>query len=237
MKKLQVVSIVVPVYNEEKTIHKILERVLNAETLGLTKDIIIVNDGSSDRTKQILSKIKDKRVRVYNFPSNHGKGSALRHGFEMSTGEIVLVQDADLEYNPSDYPKLLSPILSGKTDVVYGSRMLKHGKMQHGGIWFYIGGQVINLLTNALYHANLTDEATGYKVFKSEILKSIPLSCKRFDFCPEITAKLANRGIPIHEVSISYKGRKVSEGKKINWRDGIHAVWTLLKYKFERPQE
>jgi dolichol-phosphate mannosyltransferase len=232
MKKYRSVSVIVPVYNEENTIAKIVGRVRKADTLGLSKEVIIVDDGSTDKTAKILDKIKDKSIKVYHQPYNKGKGAALRHGFEMATGDIILVQDADLEYNPRDYPKLLLPILSGKTKVVYGSRMLTHARMHHGGVIFYIGGQFINWLTNQLYDLKITDEATGYKVFDADLLSKIPLVCKKFDFCPEITAKIAKRKIPIYEVEISYRGRKVAEGKKINWRDGLHAIYTLLKYRF-----
>lgn len=232
MKKLRSVSIIIPVYNEEKTITKIIESVAKANTLGLEKEIIVVDDGSTDSTAKKLATLTNKYIRVYHQPYNKGKGAALRHGFEMATGDIILVQDADLEYNPKDYPTLLEPLIKGKTKVVYGSRMLTHSKMHHGGWIFYIGGQFINWLTNVLYDLKITDEATGYKVFESSTLSSIPLVCNKFDFCPEITAKIAKRNISIYEVEISYRGRKVSEGKKINWRDGLHAVWTLLKYKF-----
>ena len=232
MKKYQSVSIIVPVYNEENTIAKIIERVKKANTLGLEKEIIIVNDGSTDKTSKILDKMKDKSIKVYHQPCNKGKGAALRHGFEMARGDIILIQDADLEYNPVDYPKLLEPIMKNRAKVVYGSRMLTHAKMHHGGAIFYIGGQFINWLTKMLYDLKITDEATGYKVFDAELLSTIPLVCKKFDFCPEITAKIAKRRIPIYEVEISYRGRKVAEGKKINWRDGLHAIYTLIKYKF-----
>lgn len=232
MKKYKSISIVVPVYNEQKTLRKIIDRIVQSDTLGLKKEIIVVDDGSSDKTPEILAKLSKKKVKVYYQPANMGKGAALRHGFYMATGDIVLVQDADLEYNPQDYPVLIEPFLKGTTKVVYGSRMIGPGKVKHGGWFFYIGGLFINWLTNALYNLRLTDEATGYKVFDTEILNSIPLVCNRFDFCPEITAKLAKRNIPIYEVSISYTGRKVAQGKKINWKDGIHAVWTLLKFKF-----
>lgn len=232
MKNYRKVSIIVPVYNEEKTIGKIVESVKKSDTLGLIKEIVIVNDGSSDKTEKVLNSIKDKSIRIYHHPFNKGKGAALRHGIEMATGDIILVQDADLEYSPKDYPKLLEPIIKGKTKVVYGSRMLTHSKMHHGGWIFYVGGQFINWLTDILYDLEITDEATGYKVFDAETLSTIPLVCKKFDFCPEITAKIAKRHIPIYEVEISYRGRKVAEGKKINWKDGLHAVWTLLKYKF-----
>ncbi len=231
MKYPGVVSIIIPVYNEQKTIGKIVERVLRADTLGLTKEIIVVDDGSTDKTTKILQKLKYPGLRVYYQPYNKGKGAALRHGFEMARGDIILVQDADLEYNPVDYPKLLQPILDKRTKVVYGSRMISGTQMQHGGLIFYVGGQCINWLTNVLYGLHLTDEATGYKVFAASTLRSIQLTCHKFEFCPEITAKLAKRGISIYEVAISYKGRKVAEGKKINWKDGIHAIWTLCKYK------
>jgi dolichol-phosphate mannosyltransferase len=230
-RKFKSVSIVVPVYNEQKTILKILERVRKSNTLGLVKEIIVVNDGSSDNTKEILDSHRYKYVRVFHQERNQGKGSALRVGFAQASGDVILVQDADLEYNPKDYPILLKPIIDGVTKVVYGSRMIGKGRVKHGGWFFYIGGLGINLLTNILYGLTLTDEATGYKVFEARTLRAIPLVCKRFDFCPEITAKLAKKNIPIYEVSISYKGRKVAQGKKINWIDGFHAVWTLLKYR------
>ncbi len=232
MEKYKTVSIIIPVYNEEQTIAKIIKRVIQSNTLGLHKEIIVVDDGSTDKTRDILRRLRNKNIRVYYQPYNKGKGAALRHGFEMSTGDIILVQDADLEYSPSDYPKLLAPILQGKARVVYGSRMLTHSKMHHGGWVFYVGGQFINWLTNILYTTNITDEATGYKVFDASLLDSVSLVCKKFDFCPEITAKIAKKNIPIYEVEISYRGRKVAEGKKINWRDGLHAIYTLLKYKF-----
>ncbi len=232
MRKFKTVAVIIPVYNEEKTIDKIVERVKKSDTLGLDKQIIIVDDGSTDKTRNILASLKDKSIKIYYQPYNKGKGAALRHGFEMARGDIILIQDADLEYNPADYPKLLRPLINGKAKVVYGSRMLTHAKMHHGGAIFYIGGQFINWLTNVLYDLRITDEATGYKVFDAELLSSIPLVCKKFDFCPEITAKIAKRRVPIYEVEISYRGRKVAEGKKINWRDGLHAIYTLLKYKF-----
>lgn len=231
MKKHGRVSVIIPVYNEEKTIAKIIKKVLDADVMGLEKEIIIVDDGSTDRTRQILGRLKNKDIRVYYQPYNKGKGAALRHGFEMARGDIILIQDADLEYNPADYPKLLKPIISHGARVVYGSRMLTHAKMHHGGWIFYVGGQFINWLTNVLYGLKITDEATGYKVFDTITLRSIDLSCKKFDFCPEITAKVAKLKIPIYEVGISYTGRSVEEGKKINWRDGLHAIYTLFKYK------
>lgn len=231
------VSVVVPVYNEVKTINKVLRQVVAADTLNLAKEIIVVDDGSNDGTTKKLISFQKKyrqdnvKIRLLLKPKNEGKGASLRRGFALSTGEIIIVQDADLEYNPVEYAKLLQPIIDGKTRVVYGSRMLSHGKMQHGGLLFYVGGQIINHLTNYLYNLKLTDEATGYKVFLASILDEVTLTCKRFEFCPEITAKLALAKIGICEVPISYRGRTVIQGKKIHWRDGVEAVWTLLKYR------
>lgn len=231
------VSVIIPVYNERRTIARILAKVVAADTLGLIKEIIVVDDGSTDGTTEIL-KIARRRYarlgsnfRLLSKPTNEGKGASLRRGFSLARGEIILVQDADLEYDPIDYPKLLAPITKQGIPVVYGSRMLNHGKMHHGGIFFFAGGQIINWLTNLLYGLALTDEATGYKVFHAEVLDQIDLRCKRFEFCPELTAKLALAHIPIREVAVSYRGRTPEQGKKINWRDGVEAIWTLVRYR------
>lgn len=236
-KQPKTVSIIIPVYNEGKTIATIVDRVIKADTLKLEKEIIVVDDGSTDQTPKILKSLKKKysklgsNFRILIKPKNEGKGASLRRGFAMSRGEIIVVQDADLEYNPADFAELLKPIVNKRAQVVYGSRMLKKGKMHHGGIFFFAGGQLINKLTNWLYQIKLTDEATGYKVFRSEILEMIELKCQRFEFCPEFTAKVSMLGIPIEEVPISYLGRTTREGKKIQWLDGAEAIWTLLKLR------
>jgi len=224
------VSIVIPVYNEIKTINKIVERVLKADTLGLRKEIIIVNDASTDGTKKVLDDIKKRNIKVFHHKKNKGKGAALRTGFPKATGDIILVQDADLEYHPKDFPKLISPLLGNKSKAVYGSRELS-GKNKHSSIFFHAGGWLITLTTNLLYNSSLTDEATGYKAFKANFLKSLPLKCKRFEFCPEVTALTLKRGEKIIEVPISYYARHRHEGKKIRATDGIKAIYTLVKIK------
>lgn len=229
------VSIVIPVFNEQQTIKRLLAKVEAAVVGGLEKEIIVVDDGSTDGTRKILEKwLKERgqkglKKRGLFKIRNEGKGMSLRRGFALASGEVVIVQDADLEYDPKDYERLLEPVVSGRAKVVYGSRMLIKGKMQHGGMVFFVGGQLINWLTNRLYKLKLTDEATGYKVFRVEVLEAISLKCKRFEFCPEFTAKLSLAGIEIKEIPLTYyKGRTTKEGKKIHWRDGAEAVWTLV---------
>ncbi len=226
-------SIIMPVYNEKSTILKIIEKVKKAKVLGLTKEIIIVDDFSTDGTRSILSNIKDNKIKIIYHNINKGKGSAIRTGLRQSTGDIILIQDADLEYNPDDYEKLLNPIVENKTKVVYGSRfevitknLSKMYKLH------YFGNLFITVLTNILYGVKITDMETCYKVFKKEVIKDIKLKATRFDFEPEITAKIIKKGYKIYEVPIDFHGRKFSEGKKITWIDGIKAVYYLLKYRF-----
>jgi len=226
------VSIVIPVFKEERTIRQIISRVLTANTLGLTKEIIVVDDGSKDGTKKILLGIKAKNVKIIFCKNNHGKGSALRTGFKKATGEIIIIQDADLEYHPKDYPKLIRPILDKKTDIVYGSRELSW-KNIHSSIFFHFGGKIITEITNILYGSRLSDEATGYKVFRTEFLKKLPLKCKRFEFCPEVTALVLKKGGKILEVPNRYSARHRRDGKKIGVRDGISAILTLLRIKMK----
>ena len=235
------VSIVVPVYNEESTLAKIVERVLAVEMPSdpasgrpVAREVILVDDGSHDASADIATKLSEKHpeVRVFINPENHGKGYALRTGFAQVTGDIILVQDADLEYDPSDYPTLLEPILSGKADVVYGSRVLGPGPQ---GTWmFYLGGRLVSLATNVLFGSDITDEPTCYKVFRRSVLDRFELTCTGFEFCPEFTAKALRAGFAIHEVPIHYDPRSAAEGKKISWVDGIEAIWTLLRCRLSR---
>jgi len=221
-------SVIVPVYNERETVREILERVRAVE---VEKEIVVVDDGSTDGTRDILREEETRGdLRVVYHPQNRGKGAAIRTGLQHATGDVILIQDADLEYDPRDYPRLLQPILEGHAEVVYGSRFL--GKRESMLFWHALGNRFLTLATNLLYGVTLSDMETCYKVFKAEVIKSIPLRARRFEFEPEVTAKVLKRGYHIHEVPISYSGRKHREGKKITWRDGFTALWTLIKYRF-----
>lgn len=224
------ISIVVPAYNEERTIGVLLDQVLALDLTPVEKEIIVVNDGSHDATEKILSRYSDK-VRVYTHERNRGKGAAVRTGFEKATGDYVVVQDADLEYNPEDFRAMLACASSNNAHVVFGSRWLKHpdGGQRKGGLRFYLGGQALTWLTNILYGTHITDEPTCYKMMHRDVLRRITLTSEGFEFCPEITAKIARLGIPIYEVPIRYAPRSLEEGKKIRARDGLIAIWTLLK--------
>jgi glycosyltransferase involved in cell wall biosynthesis len=229
-------SIIVPVYNEEKTVKKILNKVKKVRLPNLIeKEIIVVDDGSQDETPSILNNISG--IKVINHKTNKGKGAAVRTGIETAKGDIILIQDADLEYNPDDYPRLLEPILKDKAEVVYGSRLKNYplrivGKRKTPLITHYLGNKLLTLITNLLYGNGLTDMETCYKVFTKEVLKPIKLNANRFDFEPEITAKILKAGYKICEVPIKVQPRGYDEGKKITWRDGIGAAWTLIKYRF-----
>lgn len=224
------VSIIVPVYNERATILEILRRV-RAVKLGIAKEVIVVDDFSQDGTRDILRRLKQPSVKVVFHDRNRGKGAALRTGFEHAAGDIVLVQDADLEYNPQEYPALLAPLLDGRADVVYGSRFLG-GPHRVLFFWHYVGNKLLTTFSNMASNLNLTDMETCYKVFRKDILKRIRLRSERFGFEPEITIKLAKLGCHIYEVPISYAGRDYSEGKKIGWKDGVAAVFHILRYKY-----
>jgi glycosyltransferase involved in cell wall biosynthesis len=226
-------SIVIPVYNEAATIAKIVDLVRSVE-VGMEKEILLVDDCSKDGTREVLEKMAaeqaDLQVRFHDV--NHGKGAALRTGFQAATGDIVLIQDADLEYDPNEYPRLLKPIMDGHADVVYGSRFLGGGAHRVVFYWHYLGNKFLTTLSNMTTNLNLTDMEVCYKVFKREVIQSIPLRENRFGFEVEITAKIARRKCRVYEVPISYYGRDYAEGKKIGWKDGFSALRCILKYKF-----
>jgi len=225
-------SVVIPVYNEVNTIEKVLERV-KAVHIPLEKEIIIVDDGSTDGTREKLSEIQraDPSLKIILHERNMGKGAALRTGFQHVTGQIVIIQDADLEYDPSEYPRLLEPILDGRADVVYGSRFLGGTTRRVTSFWHYMANKFLTFLSNMLMNLNLTDMETCYKVMRTDVLERLNLKGNRFEIEPEITAKLARIGCKIYEVPISYSGRDVSEGKKIKWKDGIAAIYYIVKFK------
>jgi dolichol-phosphate mannosyltransferase len=223
------VSIVIPVYNEFRTFGRVLERVRRAPLpAGCVKEIVVIDDGSTDETAQIrpelLAGVTHRRI------SHSGKGSAIRAGIELATGDIVLIQDGDLEYDPNDYARLLEPIVGGHADIVYGSRFL--GQPVSMALPNRIANRILTVAANLLYRARLTDEATAYKAFRVGVLREIHLQCRRFEFCPEVTAKVRRLGLSIHEVPVSYNARGIADGKKIRARDGWEALWTLLWYRF-----
>jgi glycosyltransferase involved in cell wall biosynthesis len=223
------VSVVIPVYNERGTIEQIVKAVRGAEIGEI--EIIVVDDASTDGTQDVLKEqISALADKIICQPHNQGKGAALRAGFAAATGDIVLVQDADLEYNPADYPTLLEPILTGKADAVFGSRFM--GGRPHRVLYFWhmVGNRFLTLLSNMFTNLNLTDLETCYKAFRAEVIKNLDLREDRFGFEPEVTAKLAKARCRIYEVGISYNGRTYSEGKKVNWKDGFHAIYAIIRY-------
>ena len=226
-------SIVIPVYNEAGTISKIVDLVRSVD-VGLEKEILLVDDCSRDGTREVLQKLAQEQadLKVLFHDVNQGKGAALRSGFAAASGDIVLIQDADLEYDPHEYPRLLQPILDGHADVVYGSRFLGGGPHRVVYYWHYLGNWLLTTLSNMTTNLNLTDMEVCYKVFKRDVIQSIPLRENRFGFEVEITAKIARRKLKIYEVPISYYGRDYSEGKKIGWKDGISALRCIVKYMF-----
>ena len=229
--KLRKLSVVVPVFNERNTLVEILRRMRAVELPdGIEREIIVVDDGSNDGTRDVLNQVGDSTVRVVMHEANLGKGAALRTGFAHATGDYVLVQDADLEYDPEDWPKLLNPVLRGRARVVYGSRFT--GERRNMLLLHWMGNRFLSMTTNVLYNTTLSDMETCYKLFDRDLVDDMKLQSNRFDIEAEITAKVLKRGIRIYEVPISYSGREFDEGKKITWRDGFAALWTLVKYRF-----
>jgi len=222
-------SVIVPVFDERNTVVEIVRR-MRAVQLPVDLEIVIVDDGSTDGTRDVLRQLADSTVRVINHEANRGKGAAIRTGLTHVTGDLVLVQDADLEYDAEDWPKLIGPMLRGKARVVYGSRFT--GERRNMLFLHWIGNRFLSLVTNVLYNTTLSDMETCYKLFDRTLLDGITLRAQRFEFEPEVTAKILRQGVRIYEVPISYTGREFDEGKKITWRDGFVALWTLVKYRF-----
>ena len=220
-------SVVIPVFNEAKTIREIIKRV---QDVSIEKELIIVDDCSEDGTQDILRTLSDSNIRVVTHRENMGKGAAIRTGLQQVTGDVVVIQDADLEYNPQEYHRLLQPILDGRADVVFGSRFLTTEERRVLYFWHFLGNTFLTFLSNMFTNLNLSDMETGFKVFKAEVIRNINIEENRFGFEPEITAKIAKRRYRIYEVGISYSGRDYSEGKKIGWKDGVRAIWCILKY-------
>lgn len=225
-------SVIIPVHNEEATLAEIITRVRQT---GLAYEIIVVDDGSTDASPAILNRLQNGAqppLQILRHETNRGKGAAIRTGLAAVTGQVILVQDADLEYDPADYPALLVPFAEPAVQVVYGSRNLRRNPKS--SFAFYWGGRLLSWITNWLYGSKITDEATGYKLIKTELLQDLDLETDGFEFCPEVTAKLLRRRVPIYEVPISYQPRSWQAGKKIRWYDGLIAIWTLIKYRFGR---
>ena len=226
------ISILIPVFNEQNTIQEILAKVLAQKKYN--KEIIVIDDNSSDQTKKILKNNFSENITLIENEKNYGKGYCIKKGIKNASGEIVIIQDADLEYDPSDYIKLINPIIENKADVVYGSRFIGDSEKRVLFFWHRVGNLFLTILSNAFTNLNLTDMEVGYKAFKTKYIKDIELCENRFGFEPEITAKIAKKNLRIFEVGIKYYGRTYAEGKKINWKDGFRAIYCILKYNFLR---
>ncbi|HTT22636.1 MAG TPA: glycosyltransferase family 2 protein [Candidatus Sulfotelmatobacter sp.] len=224
-----------PVYNEQATLRRVVERVMS---VGIELELLCIDDGSTDGSREILAELEkaSPQMRVLLQTQNMGKGAALRRGIREATGDYLIVQDADLEYDPNDYRRLLEPLESGQADVVYGSRFLGAGPHRVLYFWHSVGNWLLTLLSNMITNLNMTDMETCYKVFRREVIQSIPLEEDRFGFEPEVTVKIAKRNLRVYEVGISYWGRTYAEGKKIGWKDGVRALWCLIKYAVKEPQ-
>ncbi len=223
-------SIIIPVFNEQDTFIPLLKKVESVKLFNMKKEIIVVNDGSTDRTPEILRKTRLKNGKIFHHEKNRGKGAAIRTALPHTHGQFVIIQDADLEYDPKDYEKILEPLVKREADVVYGSRFL--GLHRAFLFWHLVGNKFLTLLTNVLYDTTLTDMETCYKAFRGDIIRGLPLRSNRFDFEPEVTAKILKRGYKLYEIPISFRGRGFEEGKKITWRDGIVALYCLIRYRF-----
>jgi glycosyltransferase involved in cell wall biosynthesis len=234
MADYQLLTIIVPVFNERNTVGEAIRRVREAP-LGIDKEIVIVDDGSDDGTLEIVQRLSDSTVRVFHYPDNRGKGAAVRRGIEEAKGDLIVVQDGDLEYDPRDLARLLRPLQEGQARVVYGSRFT--GERRNMFFWHWVGNRFLSLVTNVLYNTTLSDMETCYKMFDGELLRSLNLSSNRFEFEPEVTATALRLGERIWEVPISYAGRELHEGKKISWRDGFPALATLIRVRLMSKQD
>jgi len=235
MPEFKKLTIVIPVYNESQTLEEIVRRVFEVD-IPLAKEVVLIDDFSTDGTRDLFDKIVEeysgREIQVVLHDRNQGKGAALRTGFATATGDVLLIQDADLEYNPSDYPRLLQPILDGRADVVYGSRFVGGDAHRVHLFWHMVGNRLLTLFSNMMTNVNLTDMETCYKVFRTEVVKNVAIKSDRFGFEPEITAKMARARRRMYEVGISYAGRSYDEGKKITWWDGVKAITSILYFKF-----
>jgi len=223
-------SVIMPVYNEEETINRAIKGVLKARLPNIRKEIIVINDGSKDKSIENIKRVKDKRIKLISRKINKGKGASIKEGLSRASGDVIIIQDADMEYNPKEYLKLLEPIQNDLADVVYGSRFTGSGPHRVLFFWHMLGNKFLTLLSNILTNLNLTDMETCYKMFTADVAKKLKLKEERFGFEPEFTVKIARMHARVYEVGISYSGRSYTEGKKINWKDGMRAVYCLIKY-------